>query len=397
MNPKIRVHGKSQSRTALGIINAYLKLFPDATPSQVKEAFPKSLNRRCTVYDIIVPIKDTVGNEKVFFEREDEQIVFNNGERYALIETWIKDDFISICEHAKQYGIEAAKEGTKPFEKGSFEMEFLDVEKIALGNIVGEKVEEKNADANVEAPAVAQDNDKTNDNDKKKCKCKCWWWILLLILLLLLMFFLCKKCHCNKDKCEKPDDVAVENVTDALADADTDLTDNDSEAPEASAENLISDDGNSISLTLPDGSVLNIDKNSQEYKLFSFLNSDAQVDADRTKGWLNLDKVKFESGKSKILSESENQLKNVAQILQAFPNSHLKVGGYTDNIGGDATNMKISGERAKVTADKLISLGVAANRINHEGYGPKHPVCPANDTEECRATNRRIDVRVTKK
>ena len=125
MKTKILVHGKSQSRTALGIINAYLKLYPDATPSEVQVAFPKSLNRRCTADNLIVPAEETEGYEKMFFEREDELIIFRTGEMYALVEVWEKDDFNSICKHARQYGIEAAKVGTKPFERGSFELEYI--------------------------------------------------------------------------------------------------------------------------------------------------------------------------------------------------------------------------------------------------------------------------------
>jgi len=421
MKPKIRVHGKSQSRTALGIINAYLKLNPDATPSEVQQAFPKSLNRRCPAANLIIPVSETKENDKSFFEHEYEQVVFKNGERYAFVEVWTKDDFLNICEHAKQYGIEAAKEGTKPFERGSFDLELIEEEKIMVTNVAENKeddtkvgtsplafanvgdtnvgaslavAQEKAANVNVEpTPAITPNDDK--ENDKKKCKCKWWWWILLLILLLLLLIFFCKKC-CSGNICESSNNNDIENVTD---DKDlTDLIDKVSDDLDASIDNLITDNGNSISVKLPDGNVLNIDKNSQEYKLFSFLNSpDVKVDTDRTKGWINMDKVKFQSGKSTLASGSDNQLKSIAQIMQIFPNSHLKIGGYTDNIGGDATNMRISGERAKVTAERLVSLGVAANRITHEGYGSKHPVCPANDTEDCRAANRRIDVRVTQK
>jgi K(+)-stimulated pyrophosphate-energized sodium pump len=47
--------------------------------------------------------------------------------------------------------------------------------------------------------------------------------------------------------------------------------------------------------------------------------------------------------------------------------------------------------------NELIKLGVAESRLAAEGYGSQYPVCPANDTPECRAKNRRIDVRVTAK
>jgi len=357
MKTKIRVHGKSQGRTALGIINAYLKLNPDSTSAELQQAFPKSLNRRCSADNIIIPIEKTVGYEKMFFEQEDELIVFKTGERFALVEIWSKEDFDTICEHAKQYGITVAEEGTKPFEKGSFELEYL-------------------------------------DEDKKKFWFK-WWWVLLLILLFLLMIFCCKKCCCHST-CSNTEVGAVENVT--VEPSDTDSADNNAEQPDSSTNDLISDSGASISITLPDGNVLDIAKNSKEYKLFSFLySSDAKVESDLTKGWITLDKMHFDTGKAHLSSDSENQLKSIAGIMQFFPNSHFKIGGYTDNTGNDAINMRLSSERAKATVEKLVSLGIDANRMTHEGYGIQRPVCPSNDTDDCRAANRRVDIRVTQK
>lgn len=45
----------------------------------------------------------------------------------------------------------------------------------------------------------------------------------------------------------------------------------------------------------------------------------------------------------------------------------------------------------------VIGDGIAADRLSAEGYGPEHPVCPANDTDVCKAQNRRVDLRVVQK
>jgi len=355
IKPLIRIHGKSQSRTALGIVNAYLKINPDATLSDLQEAFPKSLNTRSYGDQIVVPVKETEGREKQFFEQEDELIVLKNGQKLALVELWQKEDFEAICEHAKQFGIEVAEfEKTESFEKGSYELEYLN-------NYV--------PPAEVVEPV------------KKKCKCKCkWWcWLLLLLLLLLILFFCLKKCGCCKDKNAKADAAAIENVvpTDTL--------------------NSINDIGDAVSFKLPDGNEWKIDKNTPEYKLFAFLNSD-DANAEAVEGdWITMDKLRFETGKANLTAESENQLNNIAAILNFFPNAHIKMGGYSDNTGTDAVNMRVSTARAKVVADKLIASGIAADRVTHEGFGPKNPVCPANNTPDCRAENRRVDVKLTQK
>ena len=95
-------------------------------------------------------------------------------------------------------------------------------------------------------------------------------------------------------------------------------------------------------------------------------------------------------------AESKRQLENLAEILKAYPNVNLKIGGYTDSTGDNNFNMKLSQERANVAMAELVKLGIDKKRLEAEGYGSQHPVA-TNDTPEGRAQNRRIDVRVTQK
>ena len=112
--------------------------------------------------------------------------------------------------------------------------------------------------------------------------------------------------------------------------------------------------------------------------------------------WFSFDRLLFETGKSTLKPESEVQLKNIVEIMKAFPNVEIKLGGYTDNVGDVAKNVKLSADRANNVMAELVKMGVAASRIKAEGFGPEFPVA-SNDTEEGRTQNRRIDVRVTKK
>lgn len=163
--------------------------------------------------------------------------------------------------------------------------------------------------------------------------------------------------------------------------------------------NYIYDVGADKTITLSDGSVLHVGENSTEAKLFEFLNSNNKtVDTvDKTKEWYTLDRVYFETGKSVLTAASQQQIKNIAAILKMFPNAQVKFGGYTDNTGAADVNTRISGERAKTALQETVKSGIAADRLASEGYGPLHPVCEANDTPECKAQNRRVDIRVTKK
>lgn len=133
--------------------------------------------------------------------------------------------------------------------------------------------------------------------------------------------------------------------------------------------------------------------NGVETKLVEFITSDKEVSKDL---WFSFDRLLFENGKSTLLPSSQEQLKNVTEIMKAFPNVEIKLGGYTDNVGKPESNLKLSTDRANSVMNELIKLGVASSRVKAEGYGEQYPVA-SNDTDEGRQQNRRIDIRVTKK
>jgi outer membrane protein OmpA-like peptidoglycan-associated protein len=131
-----------------------------------------------------------------------------------------------------------------------------------------------------------------------------------------------------------------------------------------------------------------------ESNLIGFI-EDASKVVDKTT-WFNFDKLLFDTGKSTLQATSQGQLINVAEILKAFPKVKLKIGGYTDNVGDDKANQKLSADRANTVMSELIKLSIDKARLAAEGYGEQHPVA-SNDTEEGRQQNRRIALRVTEK
>lgn len=145
---------------------------------------------------------------------------------------------------------------------------------------------------------------------------------------------------------------------------------------------------------LPGGVELNIPEFGIESKLITFIEDGARpVDATT---WFEFDRLNFATGSATILPESQEQLDNISAVLKAYPNVNVKVGGYTDNVGDDAANMRLSQQRADAVMQALIATGIAATRLEAEGYGEQHPIGD-NATEEGRAMNRRIALRVTKK
>ena len=152
--------------------------------------------------------------------------------------------------------------------------------------------------------------------------------------------------------------------------------------------------GAKMDKALSSGVTLNIPENGIENNLLKFI-EDKDVVINKTT-WFDFDRLTFETGKSTLKPESEEQLKNIAEILKAYPNVAVKLGGYTDNVGKANDNLQLSGERALMVKAELIKLGITDARLESEGYGQENPVS-TNDTEEGRAANRRISIRVTKK
>ncbi len=132
---------------------------------------------------------------------------------------------------------------------------------------------------------------------------------------------------------------------------------------------------------------------SQLYQLYNAVNQKDKTILDPNK-WYTIENLYFETGSSDLKAGNEIQLNNIAEILNAYPDLKIKLGGYTDNSGNEESNQKLSNLRAQTAKLKLLELGISADRIEAEGYGSQHPVCEANDTDECKAKNRRIDVRV---
>jgi OOP family OmpA-OmpF porin len=152
--------------------------------------------------------------------------------------------------------------------------------------------------------------------------------------------------------------------------------------------------GDFFKTKLPDGVELNIPKFGIENKLIAFLN-DSSKPVDTT-SWFNFDRLLFDTGKATLQPSSQEQLANIAAILKAYPNVHVKIGGYTDNTGDAAANLALSDARAKNVMDALVAAGVDPSRLEAKGYGDQYPVGD-NATEDGRAQNRRIALLVTQK
>jgi outer membrane protein OmpA-like peptidoglycan-associated protein len=104
--------------------------------------------------------------------------------------------------------------------------------------------------------------------------------------------------------------------------------------------------------------------------------------------------VLFDTGMYSLKSGAKEKLAKVAGILIAYPSLNIAVGGYTDNVGGDAMNQTLSENRAGGVRDYLVKEGVTANSVSAMGFGNSSPVA-SNDNSAGRQENRRVELVVS--
>lgn len=113
-------------------------------------------------------------------------------------------------------------------------------------------------------------------------------------------------------------------------------------------------------------------------------------------GSYQINDIVFENNSYELTEHSKLVMNAFIQFLRENPTVHANIEGYTDNVGNDESNLKLSEERAKSVYDYLIANRIRPDRIQYKGYGSANPIA-TNDTEEGRAKNRRTVFVITKK
>ncbi|MDE6328878.1 MAG: OmpA family protein [Duncaniella sp.] len=165
MAGKVRVYGKAQNRTALGIAHSYVVMYPHATLEDLRKAFPDSLNPDCGVKSLFLPVSEAESfNDKIslYFTKPDEVITLSDGTKVAIAQVWSKPSFNRMVEQGKLYDIEVAEfeKTAHPGQRGGYRLEYL----------------------NGYIPPVPE--------EKKKSGLPMWVWIAVVLLLLGLIGWL---------------------------------------------------------------------------------------------------------------------------------------------------------------------------------------------------------------
>jgi len=94
-----------------------------------------------------------------------------------------------------------------------------------------------------------------------------------------------------------------------------------------------------------------------------------------------------------VKPEFRNTLNDVASTLVQYESTYIDVYGHTDSTGSDAYNQTLSERRAQSVASYLSTRGVQSARLATRGFGESQPVA-SNTTEDGRAQNRRVEIRI---
>lgn len=97
----------------------------------------------------------------------------------------------------------------------------------------------------------------------------------------------------------------------------------------------------------------------------------------------------FASGSHTLLPGAQPELDRVANVLNRYPDTMIRVEGHTDTVGRDDYNQALSERRARAVADALYQRGVNPDRISTVGYGETQPISSDH------AMNRRVNIVIT--
>jgi outer membrane protein OmpA-like peptidoglycan-associated protein len=175
--------------------------------------------------------------------------------------------------------------------------------------------------------------------------------------------------------------LAAEKARAAQAEADADRARAEAAAAEAQARAAAANKSAS-------------DANAVREKLRAQLNS-VLATSESARGLIvNMSDVLFDTGKYTLKPNTQISLAKVSGILQAYPGLKVQVEGYTDSVGSDDYNQKLSENRADAVRNFLLTQGVPETNITATGYGKAKPVAD-NATAQGRAQNRRVQLVVS--
>jgi len=350
----IEVTGKAMNRTALGVVDALMQLYPKASFNELKEMLPDTINTAAPknykslfkpyserLYGVIQPgtiktecLEQGLDVSASHFIKPEETFKTIDGVEVLVAKSWEsadtstgENDLQNLINHVSQYGVVVTKvEKKEAFNKGEYNLEIIN-------------------------PVLFKRL--TNPEEKKKFP----WWILILIALLLaiLAYFL----------------LAKKSTPEVIP------------APQAAV----------TPPTIATVAAKNPEVQPEIDTITSIKNAIA-AGANTENRSINFNDILFKYDSDSILTESNASLNEAYLFLNEIPKLKVKIVGHTSNEGKAKYNQKLSKKRAVAVLNYLVGKGITEDRMIAEGKGSGEPVAD-NDTEENKQKNRRIQFIIT--
>lgn len=350
----IEVTGKAMNRTALGVVDAMMQLYPKATFEELKKMLPDTINvaapknykslfkpyterlygviqpgsirTECEAQGLDINASHFIKPEETFKTSDDVEVLVSKSWESTDTST-SENDLQNLINHVSQYGVVVTKvEKKEAFNKGEYNLEIINP-------ILFKRL--------------------TNPEEKKKFP----WWIIILALLLLgiLAYFLLSK-KSTPPVVAAPQ-VAITTPTIAPVVAKT---------PEV----------------------------QPEIDTITAIKNAIAAGANTENRSINFNDILFKYDSDSILTESNESLNEAFSFLNDIPQLKVKIVGHTSNEGKAKYNEKLSKKRALAVLNYLVGKGISEDRMNAEGKGSYEPVAE-NDTDENKKKNRRIQFIIT--
>lgn len=141
------------------------------------------------------------------------------------------------------------------------------------------------------------------------------------------------------------------------------------------------------------GAIVGAMMDKQERELRQIPGVDVQRTADNELNVTVKNDVLFDFNSAALRSASRTSLQEMADVFQKYPNTTIRVAGYTDSIGSSSYNQRLSKRRANNVGSYLENLGVRSSRVDAVGYGESQPRS-SNSSASGRQMNRRVEIHV---
>jgi outer membrane protein OmpA-like peptidoglycan-associated protein len=101
--------------------------------------------------------------------------------------------------------------------------------------------------------------------------------------------------------------------------------------------------------------------------------------------------IRFDFDKADIEPQYRDILNRIAGVLMTLKGYSIYVYGYTDDVGTQEYNLKLSGRRAQAVRAVLVQTGINSGLITTKGLGKSDPRVKG-ESAQARAANRRVEI-----